>query len=171
MHTKLPIISFFQNSSFFVAWFSKNLRNRFLNQEFYGQLLEQAWSKGSFDFSKSCLLGHHTFYSNDSIVKESVYYDRFITNSNHQFFQDPRCSKIWKHFHPYFFIFFCTGIYSLFRSINKIHDDKRRLKQVYSFHVNADIKVKFTFFKKCIRKWKHSWSKDKQKLPLVDPLP
>ena len=41
--------------------------------------------------------------------------------------------------------------------------------QVYSFNANADIKVKFTFFKKFIRKWKHSRSKDKQKLPLVDP--
>ena len=51
----------FKNSSFFVAWFPKNSRNKFLNQEFYSQLPEQAWSKCLFDFSKSCPLGHQGF--------------------------------------------------------------------------------------------------------------
>ena len=51
----------FKNSSFFVAWFSKNSRNKFLNQEFYGRLPEQAWSKCLFDFSKSCPSGHRDF--------------------------------------------------------------------------------------------------------------
>ena len=65
-------VFFFKNSSFFVAWFSKNSRE-FANQESYGQLPEKAWSNGLFDFSKSCPLRHHIFYSNDSIMKESVY--------------------------------------------------------------------------------------------------
>ena len=52
----------FKNSSFFVAWFSKDSRNKFLNQEFYGQFPEQAWSNGLFDFSRSCPLGHHVFF-------------------------------------------------------------------------------------------------------------
>ena len=42
--------------------------------------------------------------------------------------------------------------------------------QVHSFHAHADIKVAFTFLKKHIHEWKHSWSKDKQELPLVDHL-
>ena len=54
---------------FFVCLTSRE----FPNYELYGQLLEQVWSKGSLDFLKLCPLGHHTFYSNDSIVKESVY--------------------------------------------------------------------------------------------------
>ena len=91
-------------------------------------------------FQNRALWGTKAFYSKGSKVERSVYQDGFITNSNHQFFQDPRRSKIWKHFHPHFFIFFCTGIYSLFRSNNKIHDDKKRLKQVYPFHAHADIK-------------------------------
>ena len=47
---------------------------------------------------------------------------------------------------------FALGFIFFFRSINKIHDDKMCLKQVYSFHANANIKAKFTFFKKCIHK-------------------
>ena len=53
-------------------------------------------------------------------------------------FRIPVVQKNWKHFHLYFF--FCIGMYSLFRSNNKIHDDKRRPKQVNSFHAHADIK-------------------------------
>ena len=165
MHTKLPkSVFFFKNSSFFVAWFSKNSRNGFLIRNFKANCLSRHDQK-VYSIFKIVPLGVPHFYSSDFTMKGSVYP---ISNNDHQFFQDSYCSKIWKHFHPYFFIFFCTEIYSPFRSINKIHDDKRHLKQVYSFHANADIKVKFTFFKKCIRKWKYSWSKDKQKLPLVD---
>ena len=162
MHIKLPIISFFQHSSFFIAWFLKNSRNKFLNQEFHGQLPEQAWSNGLFDFSKSCPLRYHIFIQTISRWKEMFIR---IFNNDHQFFQDSYCSKIWKHFHPYFFIFFCIEIYFLFRSINKIHDDKRRLKQVYLFHVNANIKAKFNNFqevysqmKAFITKTAPSWS-------------
>ena len=62
----------FKNSSFFVAWFSKNSRNKFLNQEFYGQLLENAWLKCLFDFFKIVPLGAPRF-SKDSKVEESIY--------------------------------------------------------------------------------------------------
>ena len=60
MHTKLPIISSYKKFIFSFAWFSKNLRE-FPNQEFYGQLPEQAWLKSLFDFTKSCPLGHQGF--------------------------------------------------------------------------------------------------------------
>ena len=63
---------FYKNSSFFVAWSPKNLRNRFLNQEFYGQLPEKAWSNGLFDFFKIVPFGAPGF-SKDSKVEESVY--------------------------------------------------------------------------------------------------
>ena len=54
---------FFQKLVIFcVAWFPKNLINKFLSQEFHGQLKEQAWSKGSLGFSKSCPSEHHFFF-------------------------------------------------------------------------------------------------------------
>ena len=52
----------------------------------------------------------------------------------------------------------------------KISNDKNVQNKVHLFHANADIKAVFTFLKKHIHEWKHSWSKDKKELPLVDPL-
>ena len=54
-----------------------------------------------------------------------------------------------------FFYFFGTDFtimtfIPLFRNISKIHNDKRRPKQVYSFHANVDIKAMFTFLTKHI---------------------
>ena len=71
-----------------------------------------------------------------------------VTNS----FEDPIIKNL-----KTFFIIFCTDFMImkfilLFRNISKIHNNKRRPKQVYSFHANADINAKFTFFKKCIHK-------------------
>ena len=40
---------------------SEEFENKFLNQKFYGQLPEQAWSNGLFDFSKSCPSGCQVF--------------------------------------------------------------------------------------------------------------
>ena len=51
----------FKNSSFLLPDFEE-FEKKFLNREFYGQLPEQAWSNGLFDFSKSCPLGHHVFF-------------------------------------------------------------------------------------------------------------
>ena len=67
-----PLSVSFKNSSFFVAWFPKNSRNKFLNQEFYGQLPEKAWSNGLFDFFKIVPLEAPGF-SKDFKVEESVY--------------------------------------------------------------------------------------------------
>ena len=77
---------------------------------------------------------------------------------------------ITKNLETYCIDFTITTFILFFRNISKIHNDKKGPKQVYSFHANADIKTVFTFLKKYIHEWKHSWSKDKQKLPLVDPL-
>ena len=93
----------FKNSSFFFCLIFKEFEKKFLNQEFYGQLPEQAWSTCSFDFSKIMPLG-----APKSLVqmvlkwKGSVYRDGFITNSNHQFFPDPK-SNIWTIFSFSFF--------------------------------------------------------------------
>ena len=105
MHTKLPIISFFQKLIiFFYCLIFKEFEKKFLNQEFYGQLPEQAWSKGSFDFSKIMLLrAPKSLIQMVSKWKGSVYRDGFITNSNHQFFPDPK-SNVWKK--NFIFIFF-----------------------------------------------------------------
>ena len=74
------------------------------------------------------------------VQNKYIHFMQTLTSSNVYIFQ--KCIFKWKHFQSYFFIFFffCTRIYSLFRSNNKIHDDKRRPKQIYSFHTHADIK-------------------------------
>ena len=47
-----------KNLSFFLLpHFRRIWEKEFLNQEFYSQLPEQAWSKGSFDFSKIVPIG------------------------------------------------------------------------------------------------------------------
>ena len=55
-------------------------------------------------------------------------------------------NPIIKNLETFFFIIFYTDFMimtfiPLFRNISKIHNDKRRPKQVYSFHANADIKA------------------------------
>ena len=61
-------------------------------------------------FFKNCVLrGTKVSYSNGFKTKWSVYRDGFITNSNYQFFQDPK-SNIWKTFSFLLFvIFFCAN--------------------------------------------------------------
>ena len=58
----------------------------------------------------------------------------------------------------------------LLENISKIYNDKGCPKQVYSFHANADIKAKFYIFQEKHSQMKTFITKDKQKLPLVDPL-
>ena len=100
------------------------------------------------------------------------YQDEFITNSNHQFFQDPK-SNIWKTF-SFSSFFFALTLWSwnlfLLETSARFIMTKVSETQVHSFHAHADIKAVFTFLKKHIHEWKHSWSRDKQKLLLVDPL-
>ena len=88
---------------FFLPDFRKIREKEFLNQEFYGKLPEQAWSKGSSNFSKIVPFGApRSHIQMVSKWRMSVYRDGFITNSNHQFFQDPK-SNIWTTFS-----FFCS---------------------------------------------------------------
>ena len=65
-------------------------------------------------------------------------------------------NPITKNLETFFYFFALTlmimTFIPLFRNVNKIHNDKRHPKQIYSFCANADIKVEFTFFKKCIHK-------------------
>ena len=70
---------------FFVSWFSKNSRNKFLNQEFYGQFPEQAWSNGLFDFSKSCPSGHQGFQKIPKWKKVFVKIDWLLTMITNHF--------------------------------------------------------------------------------------
>ena len=49
------------------------------------------------------------------------------------------------------FSFFGIEIYSLFRNINKIQNDKMFETQVHLFHAYADIKARFTSFKSAFR--------------------
>ena len=119
---------FFSKLIIFVAWFPKNSRKRFLNQEFHGQLPEKVWSKGLFDFSKSCPLGYHIlfkwFHSERKCLLRQIHFQ-----SNHQFFQDLRHSKFWKHF--FFTHILLHWICSFFRCVYKIHDGKRRPKSLF----------------------------------------
>ena len=108
-------------------------------------------------------------YSNGFKTKGSVCRDRFITNSNHQFFQDPK-SNIWTTFSFFLSWFYDHEIYSFLETSARFIMTKVSKTQVNLWHAHADIKAVFTFLKKHIHEWKHSWSKEKQKLPLVDPL-
>ena len=103
--------------------------------------------------------GTKVSYSNGFKTKGSVYRDGFITNSNHQFFQDPK-SNIWTTFSFFTLTFLIMKLF-IFRNINEIHNDKIFETQVHLFQAHANIKARFTFLKKHIHEWKHSWSKDK----------
>ena len=95
----------------------------FLNQEFYGQLLEQAWSKGSFDFSKIVPLGVPRSLIQMISKRKGVFIGMHllptvITNSfkiQNQTFE--------KHFHFCVLILWSWNL-SLFRNISKIHNEK-----------------------------------------------
>ena len=73
-----------------------------------------------------------------------------------------------RHFH-FFSWLYDHEIYSFLETSARFIMTKVSETQVYSFHAHADIIRVSTFFKKHIHEWKHSWSKDKQKLSLVDP--
>ena len=96
----------FKNSSFFVAWFSKNSRNKFLNQEFYGQLPEQAWSKGSFVFFQNCApWGTNVFFFR-RFHSEKECLLRLPTMTTN-FFENP----ITKNLETFFLSFFLRWLY------------------------------------------------------------
>ena len=126
MYTKLPKIKSYKIHTFFCCLIFEEFEKEFLNQEFYGQLPKQAWSKGSFDFFKNCASrGIKVSCSNGFKMKKGVFIEMnllltVITNSfqiQNQTFE--------KHFH---FHFFSTTLWSwnlfLFRNIIKIPNDK-----------------------------------------------
>ena len=169
MHTKLPIISFLQKLIIFCCLIFKEFEKKFLNQEIYGQLSEQAWSKGSFDFLKIIPLGaprlfiqmlpkwKEVFIRMDSLLT-------MITNS----FKSPVIQKLENIF--YFFIFiFCTKAYSLFKNISKIKMTKISGTQIHLFHANADIKRMFTSFKSAFKNGSIHEQKQKDQPP-ISPL-
>ena len=107
---------------------------------------------GFIRFSKSCLSGHQGFYSNGFKLEWSFsFLDGFITNNDHQFFQESRYSKTWKHFFIIFHFHFLHWSFSLFKNISKIKMTKTSYTQVHLFHANADIKRMFTFFKSAFK--------------------
>ena len=105
---------------------SEEFEKKFLNQDFYSQLLEQAWSKGSFDFSKLVPLGAPRSLIQmvskwNGVFIEVGLLPTVITNS----FENP----IIKNLETFFLSFFCTNFMimtfiPLFRNISKIHNDK-----------------------------------------------
>ena len=156
MRTKLPNISFFLKLIIFVAWFSKNSRR--VSES--GILRPIAWVgviKRFIRFFKIVPLGAPKF-STDSKVEESICRDGFITNSNHQFFQDPCRSEIWKHFQSYFLILFCAGfiLFFFFLKVSTNSWWQKASKTSLFILCKCWHQAMFTFFKKCIHKWKHS---------------
>ena len=162
MYTKLPIFSFFQKLIIFVAWFSKNSRNDFWIRNFKANWLSRHDQKVYSIFQNRAPWGTTFLFKRFHGEKKCLLgFPTMATNS----FRIPIVQKFENIFTHIFFIFFCIGIYFLFRSINKIHDDKMRLKQVYLFHANADIKAKFNIFqevhsqmKAFVTKTAPSWS-------------
>ena len=110
----------FKNSSFLLPDYEE-FEKKFLNQEFYGQLLEQTWSNGLFDFfQKLCLSRHQDFFI--QIVPRWKWVFVKITNNDHQFFRESYYQKFWN---PFFLSFFCADFMimifiPLFRNVNKI---------------------------------------------------
>ena len=83
-----------------------------------------------------------TFYSNDSIVKGSVYLDRFISKVITNSF---KTSVIQKFENIFFLPIFCCTEFVLFLDATTKFMMVKGVQKVYSFHANAYIKVKFTF--------------------------
>ena len=117
-------------------------------------------------FSKLCLSRRQGF---QKIPKWKKVFMSSLPTVNTNSFRIPVIQKF-ENIFTHIFIFSCTGIYSLFISNNKIHDDKSRLKQIYLFHANANIKAKFNIFQEVHSQMKAFITKNRQKLPLVDPL-
>ena len=110
---------FFENSSFFCCLIFEEFEKKFLNQKFYDQLLEQAWSKGSFDFSKIVPLGVPRSLIQMVSKRQGMFIEMdllptVITNSfqiQNQTFE--------KHFHFFSMTLWSWNIF-LFRNISKI---------------------------------------------------
>ena len=156
MHTKLPTVNFFQKLIIFVAWFPKNSRNKFLNQELYGQLPEKAWSKCLFDFPKSYPSGHQGFQKIPKWKKVFIQTNWLLTMiTNH--FEIPVVQNL-KTFSFFALTLWSQNLFPFFlkKISTKFRTTKMSETQVHSFHANADIKEKFTSFEKCIHIWKRS---------------
>ena len=155
MHTKLPIISFLQKLVIFCCLIFEEFEKEFLNQGFYGQLPEQTWSEYSFGFQNN--LPHRAPRPFIQMVPRWKWVFVRITNNDHQFFRESYYQKLENIFLSFSYTdFMIMTFIPLFWNISKLHNDKRRPKQVYSFHANADIKAMFTFLKKHSHEWKHS---------------
>ena len=142
----------YKNLSFLLPDFRRNREKEFLNQEFYGQLPEQAWSKGSFDFSKIMPFGAPRSLIQMVSKWKGVFIEMdllptVMTNSfkiQNQTFEQ----------HFYFLFFFCSDFMIMkfipfFLEVSaKILNDKSIQNKVHSFYANADIKAVFIFLKK-----------------------
>ena len=140
MHTKLPIINFFQK---LIIFFYCLIFGEFKNESSNSKLLRPiAWAgvikKFIQFFSESCPSGYQIF-SNDFKVKVSVYQDGLTTNNDHQSFQNPHYSK----FGNIFIIFF----YLLFKI--KHHPTSRKKQNEKLFFVFfLELKTYFLFWQK-----------------------
>ena len=130
MHTKLPIISFFQKLIIFLLPDFQRIREEVSKS---GILWSIPWvdviKRFIWFFKNYTPRGTKAFYSNGSKVKGSIHRDEFITNNDHQFFQESHYSKTWKQFSFYYHFFFCFFMFalefiSLFKSIRVIQSDK-----------------------------------------------
>ena len=131
-------------------------------------LLEQAWSKCSFDFSTSCPSGHQSFQKIPKWRKVFIKIGSLptvITNS----FKILVIQKFENIFNHIFSFFFALGFILFLGATTKFMMTKgAQKKYIHFIHMLTSSNV--YIFQMCIFNWKHSWVKDKQKPPLVDPL-
>ena len=105
--------------------------------------------------------------SNGFKRKGSVYRDGFITNSNHQFFQDPK-SNIWTTFSFFFIWLYDHEIYSFLETSARFIMTRVSETQVDFIHMLTS--------KQCLYFSKSTFTSAKileqktKRLPLVDPL-
>ena len=126
MYTKLSIISFLKKLIIFCSLIFEEFEKKFLNQEFYDQLPEQAWSECSFGFQKKNV-PHGAPRPFIQMVPRwkwvFVRMDTLPTMTTNSFKVKDR--TIGKHFHFHFCtVFMITKFIPLFRNIDKIQNEK-----------------------------------------------
>ena len=170
MHTKLPIISFLQKLIIFLLPDFRRIRKEVSKSEILWPIAWTIGIKRFIWFSKIMPLGaSRSFVQMFSKWKESVYRDGFITNSNHQFFPDPK-SNFWKTFSFFFQWLYDHEIYSFLETSARFLMTKAYKISLFisckCWHQNnVYISRKSTFTDDNIHN-----QKTNKNCPLVDPL-
>ena len=154
MHTKLPNINFLQKLTIFLLSDFRRIREEVSKSGVLWPICLRRCDQMVYSiFSKSCLSRHQGFQKIPKWKKVFIKMGSLptvITNS----FRIPVVQKLENIFNHIFSFSFALGIILFLEASTKFMMTKS--VQNKSIHVNANIKVMFTFLKKHIHEWKHS---------------